>query len=61
MEATLENKCYAGRRKNVSSVVVLTDLEATGRENMWPGQSGQLLAILQLERGKENLEKNIFS
>ena len=50
-----------GDKKNVSSVAVLTDLEATGRENMWPGQSGQLLAILQLERGKENLEKNIFS
>ena len=31
---------YAGRRKNVSSVAILTDLEATGRENTRPGQSG---------------------
>ena len=28
---------YAGRRKNVSSVAVLTDLEATGRENTRSG------------------------
>ena len=29
---------YAGRRKNVSRVAVLTDLEPTGRENTRPGQ-----------------------
>ena len=46
---------YAGRRKNVSSVAVLTDLEATR-----PGQSGLLLAIVQMERGKENLERKYF-
>ena len=48
---------YAGRRKNVSSVAVLTDLEATGRENTRPGQLAWLLAIFQMERGKESLER----
>ena len=53
---------YAGRRKNVSSTVaVLTHLEATGRENTRPGQSGWLLAIAKMERGKENLERKYFS
>ena len=51
---------YGGRRKNVSSVAVLTDLEVTGRENTRPGQSGWLLAIVQIERGKENLERKYF-
>ena len=51
---------YGGRRKNVSSVAVLTDLEATGRGNTRPGQSGYLLAIVQIEKGKENLERKYF-
>ena len=44
---------YGGRRKNVSSVAVLTDLEVTGRENTRRGQ-------FQIERGKENLERKYF-
>lgn len=46
---------YARRRKKVSSVGVLTNLEATR-----PGQSGLLLAIVQMERGKEKLERKYF-
>lgn len=46
---------YARRRKKVSSVAVLTNLEATR-----PGQSGLLLAIVQMERGKEKLERKYF-
>ena len=44
----------------LSSPATSNCLEATGRENTRLGQSGWLLAIVQMERGKENLERKYF-
>ena len=57
----LQDYYYARRRKNVSSVAVLTrDLElprSNRKRGTRLGQSGWFLAIVQMERGKENLGK----
>ena len=75
VEATLENKCTVsvcvfkttimqGTEKMyhalLSSPVTSNCLEVTGRENMRLEQSGSLLAIVQMERGKQNLERKYF-
>ena len=69
VEATLENKCMyfqdyssKGRRKDVSSIAVLTDHgsellgRSTGKENTPPGHS----LIAQVKRGEQNLERVYF-
>ena len=75
MEATLENKCTVsvfvfkttimqGDEKMyqalLSSPATSNRLEVTGRENMRLEQSGSLLTIVQMERGKQNLERKYF-